>query len=146
MSDHDPQHGTASWLVFCLCAIGSLLLGGVLGLKYAQQRQIARFRELAPTLDYRQVMKSFGKPDRVRGSGFMRYEYDILGGGIVTMVFGGSHPSYISYDGEVLFERISPTPISPYTHSIPTNPIPPSPEGLRTLQSKPPPKKAIPEP
>lgn len=146
MSEHDPQHSTARWLVFCLCTVGLLLLAGIIGLKYAEQSQIARFKTVAPSMTSAELYLAFGKPDRTWGSGILRYEYDIVGGGTVIITFYGLRPSLVTYDGEVLFERQYPTPVSPYTHSIPTKPIPPSAVGLRTLQSKPPPKKTIPEP
>lgn len=128
----------------CLCI--ALPLAGYTAFKFIQRRQLERFRQITPTMDSWQVERHCGKPDRTWGSGFLRYEYDIIGGGTVTITFYGMEPGSVVYDDEVLFERKFPPPAAPYTHSMPSKPRPISPEGLKTLQAKPPPKRSVPEP
>lgn len=146
MSDHDPQHGTARWLVFCHSTVGLLLLAGLAGLKITEQKKLSRFQQLAPNMDSRRIYEVFGKPDRMWGSGILRYEYDIVGGRTVTITFHGLQPGHITYGGEVLFERRYPPPIDPVTISLSPKPMPTSDAWRKTLQANPPPKRVVSEP
>jgi len=92
----------------------------ILGIK---QLQLARFRQIDDSVLQRDIWQRFGKPDRMWGSGVLRYEYDLIGGGVVTITFSGLHVGEVTHGDKVLFRWREPEPpAGVWTHTVPPSP------------------------
>ncbi len=93
--------GRPKWQLaaLCICAV----LGGSYGaFKIIERNQLARFYLLTPSMNIGHIYKYCGKPDRTWGSGFTRFEYDIIGGETVTIHFTGRLESVIYKSEDLL--------------------------------------------